>query len=374
MKAVSKELSYKKTLQTYLKTCQSNSVWQKRTGQYMSLSPEEKATHYNQLIDILKKHGSQTLFRGTMGNMELQHAVDTGRLGQDFGCGGKSLSFDLPAYIRENGSAYFLSASECPITAKPYASGCFTKLPRRGFVIALGMPKVFTTPNKVLKINPKAFAAYDDIKLQDEFCIENGGTKYTPIADMTRKNNETTLVLTNYRATKNWRPKICTDIHQIIEVCGPGKFLGSMMSFSQPILLSELTNPNFKKRQWSLEVFLDCGNDPEIIEAAILNNILEPENRLLTLADADAIDDSGILDNYIDADSDHHDTIQLNQVPSDIPIGDQNQLVEYMEENLQQRYKTTSMPQKMQSMLALEVISHGANEILTAEPRGWGFA
>ena len=146
------------------------------------------------------------------------------------------------------------------------------------------------------------------------------------------------------------------------------------MSFSQPILLSELTNPNFKKRQWSLEVFLDCGNDPEIIEAAILNNILEPENRLLTLADADAIDDSGILDNYIDADSDHHDTIQLNQVPSDIPIGDQNQLVEYMEENLQQRYKTTSMPQKMQSMLALEVISHGANEILTAEPRGWGFA
>ena len=52
------------------------------------------------------------------------------------------------------------------------------------FINKIGIPKVFTKSNKVLKINPKAFASYDDIKLQDEFSIENGGTKYTPIADM----------------------------------------------------------------------------------------------------------------------------------------------------------------------------------------------
>lgn len=347
MKSITTESNFQKALHTYLKTCKSNSLWQKRTAQYMQLTPEEKATRYNQLRHVLRKHDSQTLFRGTMGNMELQHAVETGRLGQDFGRGGKSLSFDLPPHIRENDSAYFLSSSVCPITAKPYAAGCFTKLPCRGFIIALGMPKVFTTPNKILKINPKIFAAYDDMKLQDEFSIENGGTKYTSIEDMTRNNNETTLVLTNQRATKNWRPKVCTDTRQIIEVCGPGKILGSMMSFSQPILLSELTNPNFQKRQWSLEVFLDCENDPEIMERAILNNILKSGNRLLTATDADVIDDSGILDNHIDASSVHEDTIQLSQVPADIPIGDQEQLVDYMTEHLQQSQKTTSILPKM---------------------------
>lgn len=335
--------TFTSTVHAHLKACESNGFWQKHTQQYMQLSQEEKNAKHRQLLRILNNHGEQTLFRGTMGNMELQHAVETGRLGQDFGRGGKSLSFDLPAYIRENDSAYFLSASACPITAKPYASGCFTKMPRRGFIIVLGMPKVFTTPNKVLLVNKKIFTDYDDLKLSSDFSIENsGGTLYTPITEMTRRNNETTLILTNYHAKKNWCPKLSTDIKQIIEVCGPGKILGSMMSFSQPILLSELTNPDFQKRQWSLEVFLDC-NSEEVIQTAVQNKILEPGNRFLTLNDIDVIDDFDVLDNPA---AEGEDTLILNQVPAEIPEADQDQLLEYMDDYLQQHRKTPSIPPK----------------------------
>ena len=334
---------FRKTVQSYLKTCESNSFWQKQTAQYVQLSPEEKSHKHGQLLKILQNHDKYTLFRGTMGNMELQHAVETGRLGQDFGRGGKSLSFDLPAYIRENDSAYFLSASTCPITAKPYASGCFTPLPRRGFIVVLGMPKVFTTPNKVLRANKKLFTDYDDNKLAHDFNFQNSdGTLYTPITDMTRRNNETTLILTNYSARKNWRPKMSTDIKQIIEVCGPGKFLGSMMSFSQPILLTELTNPTFQKRQWSMEVFLDCTSE-DVLETAVQEQLLQPGNRFLSLHDIDVIDDFGILDNLA---GEGEDTLVLDQVPASIPEADQDQLLAYMNDYLQEHKKTPSMPPK----------------------------
>lgn len=336
--------SFTNTVQAYLRTCESNSFWQKHTTQYVQLSPQEKSEKNEQLLKVLHNHGEQTLFRGTMGNMELQHAVETGRLGQDFGRGGKALSFDLPAYIRENDSAYFLSASACPITAKPYAAGCFTKLPRRGFIIVLGMPKVFTTPNKILTVNKKAFTDYDDMKLSSDFSIQHSdGTLYTPISDMTRRNNETTLILTNYTARKNWRPSLCTDIKQIIEVCGPGKFLGSMMSFSQPIILTELMNPTFEKRQWSLEVFLDCKSD-EVLETAVQNNLLRPGNRFLSLQDADVIDDFDILDTCAE---EGEDTLILDQVPAEIPEADQDQLLDYMKQYLQENSKTPSMPHKI---------------------------
>ncbi|MGV3740376.1 MAG: hypothetical protein ACO1N3_03700, partial [Gammaproteobacteria bacterium] len=319
-----------------------NRFWEHHSAHYMRLSPEEKQQGYLKLMQKLKKPNRDFIYRGTLGNMELREALETGRLGRNFSQSGKSFSFNLTAYIRDNDSAFLLSASESPMTAKPYAA-CISKMPCRGFIIVLGLPKVYTIPHNLLQINKKLFTDYDQHMLQDSHCIENGGTKYNSIIDITKSNNETTIILTDSDAKKNWRPILNYDIHQVIEVCGPGRLFGSMMSFTQPILISEIPNPTFKKRQLSVETVLNCNeNMSESIKNAQTNGLILSDNRFLTLEDANALDNTGILDSYIE-DSKEHETIRLSQVPRDIPIGHQNKLFDYATQQLQQSVKTNNI-------------------------------
>lgn len=149
---------------------------------------------------------------------------------------------------------------------------------------------------------------------------------------------------TDNSVKKNWNPQLGTDIYKIVEVCGPGKWVGSMMTFSKPLFLDQIFNPDFKKQQWSIEVVMNCEDDTDhCIETAIQEKIIAPNHRFLTLEDAAAIDDTGMLSTYIEDDVDMQKTIRLKQVPRSIPIGHQGKLLEYMEEHLQETQKLTNM-------------------------------
>jgi hypothetical protein len=94
------------------------------------------------------------------------------------------------------------------------------------------------------------------------------------------------------------------------------------MTFSKPIFLDQIFNPDFRKQQWTIEVIMNCEDDMDHnIETAIQEKIIAPENRFLTIEDAAAIDDTGMLDTYIENDVEMQKTIRLRQVPRSIPIG-----------------------------------------------------
>lgn len=315
-------------------------IWNQFSTQYMKYTPEQKANGYKKLITALQHPDDDFLYRGTMGNAELQHAVETGYLGNDLYRSGKRSCIDLPSYIRDNDSVYFLSATECQYTAKPYASGLH--FPCRGFIIVLGLPKVITMPRTLLQLNEKAFLDYDDTELGGSQSISsgNGGTKRNPITSMTAANNETTIVATE----KNWHPTLATDIYKIVEVCGPGKIVGRVMEFAKPMLLDQISNPDFKKRQLSIEIVLNCDDNMDsVIEKGVQEKIFSPDHRFLTLADANAIDKTGMLDQYIEDDGGMLNTIRIKQVPRHIPVGNQKMLQEYMEQRLHETQIFTNM-------------------------------
>ncbi len=327
-----------------LKQSQSSyGQWNQFSIQYMKYTDEQKANGYKKLVTAIHHPDDEFLYRGTTGNSELQYALKTGHLGHDVYRSGKRACMNLPSYIRDNDSAFLFSASECPYTAKPYASGL--QLPCRGFIIVMGLPKVITMPRTLLRINKKAFTAYDDMMLSGQNNLSSdGGTVRTPIQGITEDNNETTIVTTDNRVTKNWKPQLSTDIYKIVEVCGPGKWVGNLMTFSKPIFLDQIFNPDFRKQQWTIEVIMNCEDDMDHnIETAIQEKIIAPENRFLTIEDAAAIDDTGMLDTYIENDVEMQKTIRLRQVPRSIPIGHQKKLQEYMEEHLQETQKITNM-------------------------------
>ena len=332
---------FKHLLNAHIKKS-NNRFWEHCSADYLQLSPEQKLKGYQKLVQKFKTSSKDVLYRGTIGNLELRNAIETGRLGRDFFQSGKSFSFDLTAYIRDNDSAFFLSASDCPMTAKPYAS-CLAKMPCRGFIIVLGLPKVYTVPADLLLINKQLFTDYDATMLNESHSIENGGTKYHSIIDITKQNNETTIILTDSAYKKNWGPLLNIDVQQVVEVCGPGKVLGTMLSFAQPILISELFNPAFKKRQLSVGVVLNCDkNMAQINRKAHETGLIAPDNRFLTLEDANALDNTGVLDWYFE-DAESHETMKFTQVPKNIPIGDTAQLLEHAMQHLQQTDKTNNM-------------------------------
>lgn len=319
-----------------------NRFWEHYSAKYIQMSTEETQQSNLELKQKLSTLNQNLIFRGTIGNIELRHAMETDRLGRDFSQSGKSLSFDLVSYIRDNDSAYFLSATGCPMTAKPYAS-CIAKMPCRGYIFVMGLPKVYTIPQKLLRINKELFSKYDDQMLNDSHNMENGGTKYTPISDIVKNNNETTIILTDFFAKKNWRPTLSKDVAQVFEVCGPGRILGSMMSFTRPILISEIHNTTFRNRQISVEVVLNCEKKlEEYTKKAQNQGLIAEGNRIVTIQDATALDNAGLLDHYIE-NSDTQETLRLNQVPAHIPIGHQSKLVEYALQQLQQSDITNNM-------------------------------
>lgn len=325
--------------------------WQPNAARYIQLSEEERAERNQVLRTHLFNHISDnSLFRGTMGNSELESAIKNKTLGYDFYRSGKNTDLDLVSHVRDNASALFLSASSCPYTAKPYAS-CISSWPCRGFILIFGMPKVTTVPHKLLKINPKVFADYDDHMLAHSHSIENGGTKYHSIRDIVRDNNETTIVLSNLRGNTNWKPTLNHDVIQVVEILGPGKLIGSIMAFSEPIYLGHIENHHFKPRKYSVEIVLHCDDDMEKSqENAISHGLIQPGNRFLTLEDATAIDQSGLLDVRIEDDATTAHTLRLSEVPASIPIGDVGKLVAHMVENM--------VEQKIEQELQDEIKPH----------------
>lgn len=315
-------------------------IWNQFSAQYIKYSPEQKANGYKKLVAALHHPDDDFLYRGTMGNAELQNTVEAGYLGNDSYRSGKRASIDLPGYIRDNDSIYFLSATECQYTAKPYASG--QHFPCRGFIIVLGLPKVITMPRTLLQLNEKAFHDYDDAALasSDSIASGNGGSKRSPITSMTATNNETTIVATE----KNWHPTLATDIYKIVEVCGPGKIVGRLMEFAKPMLLDQISNPDFKKRQFSIEIVLNCDDVMDsVIEKGVREKIFSPNHRFLTLEDAKAIEKTGMLDLYIEDDGGMLNTLRIKEVPRHIPVGNQKMLQEYMEQRLQETQIFTNM-------------------------------
>ncbi len=296
---------------------------------YPMLSPLERDEGIDKLQQSLPS-GNDVIYRGTEGTAEVMHAVESDRLGVAFQSSKKMASFDIVDFVRENNSKYFLSASPCPQTVKPYAAG-LSLIPCKGFIWVTGLPKVFTLPQKLLHLNPGLFEQYDQRKLSQQ--DQDNPTRYDSIKGMTRNNNEVTIVLGG-ADNEDWRPRVSKDVMKLIQVSGPGSLMGQFMSSNEPVHVTDWNNPEYKKRVWSMEIVLSDGRDyadnlEDMNARAREMGLITPDQRLLTLQDARAVVNSKKLD-PLDTEYETNETHKIIQVPKGIAIGDTAALVEYM--------------------------------------------
>ncbi|MCL9683612.1 hypothetical protein [Legionella maioricensis] len=296
------------------------------------LSSQEKDEGVQNLCDSLPV-GEGIIYRGTEGYDEIDDAMRSGFLGKDFKESKKDASYDIVAFIRENHSKYFLSFSPCSQTVKPYAAG-LSVIPCKGFIWVTGLPKVYTLPQKLLHLNRGMFLEYDRRKREEQ--DPETPTRYYPITDMTANNNEVTVILGG--PNNDWRQDVTRDVMKLIQVAGPGNILGKFMSSNEVVHVKDWTNPDFKKRVWSIEVALSTGprymaDFEKMNDVARQMLLLKAGNRLITLEDARKVVGSGLLDPLND-NFNAAKTHTLTQVPSEIAIGDASSLAEYMKEEI----------------------------------------
>ncbi|CEG57400.1 hypothetical protein [Legionella fallonii] len=290
------------------------------------LFPPREVTDRVQVLRDRLPSGPDLIYRGSEGNDEIVHLLETDRLGKNFEHNSKLPSFDIVGYIRDNDSKYFLSFSPCKETVKPYAAG-LSIVPCKGHIIVTGLPKVYTIPHKLLRLNEEMFIRYDQRQHES---MTGDAHHYQSIVTMTQNNNEITAIIGASHAD-DWRPVVTDDLMSIFEVCGPGRILSKFMSSNEIAYVKEWKNPNFTKRVYAIEVVIyENQADFEIMNRnARQMKLIGANERLITINDARALVDSEEL-NELNALYELPETQRISSVPRNIAIGDQTALVEYV--------------------------------------------
>ncbi|WP_392537538.1 hypothetical protein [Legionella sp. 227] len=293
---------------------------------YPRLSPTEINEGIAQLHDSLSSD-KNFIFRGTEGTQEVHEAMTTDYLGMSSIQRKKAPSHDLVDYLVSNNSRYFFSTSPCKYTVRPYAAG-ISIIPCKGYIWVLGLPKVYTIPQKHLFLNEEMFDSYSRRQIQQ---LEKD-EKYHPIKDTAANNNEITVIV-GARKEDNWAFKVSEDVAKIIQVRGPGRLLSKFMSSDEIVHVQDWTNPEFKKRVWSLEVVFSEGISAKYFDKMNFRarelGLITSDERLLTLDDASSVVDSEELYN-LNANYRTTETHRVLKVHKDIPLGHKESLLEYI--------------------------------------------
>lgn len=199
------------------------------------------------------------LYRGTEGRSEINAIFRGNTLGREIKSEDVG-NYNLIQFIEENKNNNFLSSTPCPYTVHSYAAG-LSLIPTDGFIMVLGLPKVFTKPQKLLLLHPELFDLYDQKQIENN-PLDNlkGFRSIKPLA----KNNIEWTIVTRGPHGDDWRQFPSRDILKLIHVCGPGRILQSFMSSNELLHVDELVNEQFKKRVFSVEVVI--GNSESDFE------------------------------------------------------------------------------------------------------------
>jgi hypothetical protein len=276
-------------------------------------------------VSIVLPKGKDLLYRGTEGFEELISACKTDRLGDSPFQKRKEFHHDIREFVRDNNSNAFLSATPCPQTVRPYSVG-LSLYPISGFIMCMGLPKVFTRPQKSLLLNQEWFEK-DDERRVNQVPVDQA-ISFQTIVEMTKNNNETTIIL-GHKKGDNWGLNVSENVHTILRVSGPGKILGKFFSSEMPALIKTYINPDFKKRVWSIEIVNGPKEDYEKMNTrAGEQGLIKDDERLLFIEDAAVLADNPEL-NSLDSTHKIGETHVFKGVPKDIPIGDKR-LVEHV--------------------------------------------
>lgn len=293
---------------------------------YPKLTAIEINTGISQLHESLPS-GTGFIFRGTEGTKEVHEAMTTDFLGMSSVQRKKAPSHDLVDYLVSNNSRFFFSTSPCKFTVRPYAAG-ISIIPCKGYIWVTGLPKVYTVPQKHLFLNEEMFDSYTRRQIQQ---LEEG-EKYHPIKATAANNNEITVIV-GASKEDNWALRVSEDVAKIIQVRGPGRLLGKFMSSKEIVHVQDWTNPEFKKRVWSLEVVFSEGTAPKhydkMNDRARKLGLIGNDERLLTLADASSVVNSEELE-VLNARHSTNETHRVLKVHKDIPLGCKESLIEYI--------------------------------------------
>ncbi|KTD40195.1 hypothetical protein [Legionella parisiensis] len=288
-----------------------------------------KAMERTQRIQLLRDSiptGASLIYRGTEGTDEVLPTMKTNRVGRKSEESRKATSHDIVSYIRDNDSRYFLSFTPCKETVKPYTVG-LSLIPKIGYIFVTSFPMVYTTPQKLLLLNEKMFKRYD--KRMINAMPQDDVRGYQSIVTMTENNNEITGII-GASVKDDWRSEVNKRMHSVIEVCGPGRIVSSVMSSNEPAHVRHWQNPDFSPELVSLDiVFYESPEEYEEMNAKAKDmGLIRKNERLPTLADAQVL--IGQLNEWGNMYG-ATETIKVTSFPSRIKPGDKEALVKYLE-------------------------------------------
>lgn len=297
---------------------------------YLRFQSHERTERIQLLRDKIPT-GNSLIYRGSEGASEVLATMKSKKIGRKAEESRKSPSHDIVAYIRDNDSKFFLSFTPCKETVKPYTVG-LSLIPKKGYIFVTALPKVYTTPQKLLLLNEKMFERYDKMMINSMPIEEARG--YQSIVTMTRGNNEITGIVGS-SVKDDWRSEVNKRMHSVIEVCGPGRILSPVMSSNHPAHVREWINHDFSPELVAMDiVYSDTPEEyEEMNEKAVDMGIIQKGERLLTLPDACAVMYSGQLDEW-EEQFITVDTTKVASIPKQIKQGDTPALLEYMEDQL----------------------------------------
>ncbi|CAM2968929.1 Uncharacterised protein [Legionella steigerwaltii] len=309
---------------------------------YPTLTPEEIDEGIVQLQNSLPSDEDLS-FRGTEGTKEVMEAMTTDCLGWSSAQRKKTASTDIVEYTEKNESSCFLSTSPCKQTVKPYAAG-ISLIPTRGFIWVMGLSKMYTVPHKHAFLNPEMFDIYALRKNEPQGSPQEEG--YRSITNTVANNNEITIIVGRGGDGK-WALKVSEDVMKLVQVRGPGKILGRFMPSDEILHVQDWTNPGFRKRVWSLEVFFSVGDtlkdyDGMNARARDFGSIGKDE-RLFTFLDGCSVVDSEELEE-LNANYSTTKTHRVTKVHKDIPIGDKKNLTQCIIEEIKSTQKLEELP------------------------------
>ncbi|KTD05343.1 hypothetical protein OQJ19_12885 [Fluoribacter gormanii] len=278
--------------------------------------------------------GEGIIYRGTAGISEIVEIMRSGEMGTGK-YARRTETLQIPEFIEVNDSRFLLSASPCPQTVQDYAEG-LSVIPTKGYIIVMGMPKVFIRPQLVLHLDRELYEEYAQAKIARE--EEGMRGAYKPIVATAQGNNEVTIILGTSKRD-NWRPEIGTDVMKIVEITAPGKFLGKYMA-AKRVHSRTIDNEEYVQRPWAIEVATTRHSVLPDFKPAYermnrradelgLMTLSASERRLLTIDDAEAIMRSGVLEEFAQRYTSGK-TLVFREVPKEIPIGHADALNEFM--------------------------------------------
>lgn len=285
---------------------------------------------YRHMLSNLPK-GSDFVHRGMAGFGEVESIAKEGA----FGAGNyakRPHSLDIPRFIHKPESCVLLSTSPDPHTVREYMVG-YQLIQAKGAIASMCLPPVYIRPQTTRHVDIEAFQYYQKILNGEQ---EPGSfTRVEDIFDLAHGNNETTVIL---GATKkdDWRPRFDADLHSIVLVKGAGRILSSFTN-ADTVETATVTNPNFRKRIMSIEIFstTSIGGTPlsqkyfgKMNERAQKLGLVAEGNRMLTIEDAVVLMNSSKYQAMVQNFKATAQTIILQGVPKHIPIGSPA-LIEY---------------------------------------------